>query len=207
MTKVILFRHGNKQKIDSIVADDKRSVRLTDLGVIQINKLGQTLAQKFPTLKSSPIIYSSPYTRAIQSAEIIQSILNIKEIIIIPEFGEFYASNNYETAKDIRQHLQAIAMQNPDWISPETNRSLNSFISDFEKKLKEVCLQDPNDLILVSTHGGIIRNTVYSIDSKFRPNDEVIVDSKIHEAGYTILNFDGQHFTVDQFDVHDYLSE
>ena len=207
LKKIILFRHGEKQKIDSVIADDKRSVGLTDLGIAQINQLSQALAQNFPTLKSSPIIYSSPYARAIQSAEIIKSILNIQEIIVVPEFGEFFAFNNYEIAKDIRQHLQAMAMQNPDWVSPETNISLNHAISNFENKLREICQKDPSGLILISTHGGIIRNIVYSIDPKFRPNNDIIADSKIHEGGYTVLNFDGSDFTIDQFDFFDHLSK
>jgi len=35
--KIILFRHGEKQKIDSTSVSDKNGVGLTDLGIIQIN--------------------------------------------------------------------------------------------------------------------------------------------------------------------------
>jgi broad specificity phosphatase PhoE len=205
MTKIILFRHGEKQKIDSVVADDKRSVNLTDLGISQINKLGQYLARNFPSLKSSLIIYSSPYTRAIQSAEIVKSILDIKDTVIIPEFGEFYASNNYQSPKEVRKEIQKKAMQNPDWISPETNISLNNVVLEFRNKIKEICQKDLSDLILISTHGGIIRNTVYSLNQELRPNNELIADAKIHEGGYTVLNFDGKNFSVDEFDAHGHL--
>lgn len=205
MTKIILFRHGEKQKIDSVVADDKRSVNLTDLGIIQINQLGQDLIKKFPSLKSSSIIYSSPYTRAVQSAEIVKSILDIKNVAVVPEFGEFYASNNYQLSKEIRKEIQKKAMQNPDWISPETGLSLNDVISKFKNKIKEICQKDSSDLILISTHGGIIRNTVYSLNQELRPNNELIADAKIHEGGYTVLNFDGEDFTVDEFDIHNHL--
>ncbi|MFA7676419.1 MAG: histidine phosphatase family protein, partial [Candidatus Shapirobacteria bacterium] len=176
---------------------------MTDLGIIQINKLGQALAKKFPELVSLSTIYSSPYTRALQSTEIIKSILNIKNIIVIDELGEFNAFNNYQNPKSIRDHLQEMAMQNPNWISPETNVSLNHVISSFESKLKEICLNCTEKTILISSHGGIIRNFVYTLEPKFRPSDELILEAKIHEAGYTVLNFDGQDFTVEQFDVHD----
>lgn len=203
--KIILFRHGEKQKIDSIVADDKRNVKLTDLGVSQINKLGKALLERFPILNLSKIIYSSPYARAIQSGEIVKSVLNIQNIILIPEFGEFYASDDYQKPKEIRQQIQKKAMQNPDWISPETNTSLNSVILEFKNKIKEIYQKDSSDLILISTHGGIIRNTVYALEPKFRPDNNIIIDSKIHEGGYTIFNFDGKDFSVEEFDVHDYL--
>jgi len=205
MTKIILFRHGQKQKIDSIYAEDKKSVGLKNLGIVQINKLGKYLATKFPSLESSSIIYSSHFTRAIQSAEIVKSILKIKEIIVIPEFCEFIASDNYKTSKNIRKHLQVMAIKNPDWISPVIKTSLNSVISKYINKIKDICQENPSDLILISTHGGIIRNTVYSINPELRPSDELIADAKIHEGGYTVLNFDGKNFTVDEFDVHDYL--
>lgn len=203
--KIILFRHGEKQKVDSIIADDKRSAKLTDFGVVQINKLGKALLERFPILNSSKIIYSSPYTRAIQSGEIVKSILNIENIILIPEFGEFYAFDDYSIEKEIRMKIQEKAMQNPDWVSTETGFSLNDVILKFKNKIKEICLNNQNDLILISTHGGIIRNMVYALEPKFRPNNNIIIDSVIHEGGYTILDFDGENFKVEEFDVHDYL--
>lgn len=203
--KIILFRHGQKQRLESASFDDKNGVSLTDFGITQINKLGQTLAINFPSLKSSRFIYSSPYKRTLQSAEIVKSILNIKEIVIVPEFGELYAYTNFHDPLDFKKDFQARAMQNLDWVSPETHTSFKSLISNFLDKLKEISLNNSSEIILVSTHGGIIRNTIYSLDPKTKPNNDVIEQSKIHEAGYTVLNFDGQNFTVDQFDVHDYL--
>ncbi len=205
--KIILFRHGEKQRKDFTIASDKYDIGLTNLGISQVNKLAKTLAKNFPSLKSSPIIYSSPYKRTIQSAEIIKSVLNIKEIVTFPEFGELYAYTNFQDPLKIRKNFQAMAMQNLDWISPETKISFKNLIFNFLNKLKEISSQNPNKVILVSTHGGIIRNTVYFLDPKTRPNNDVIEGAKIHEAGYTVLNYDGQNFTVDQFDIHDHLDK
>lgn len=203
--KIILFRHGQKQHLDLSLLNNKKDIKLTDLGISQINKLGQTLKIRFPKLISLKHLYSSPYSRAIESAEIIKSILNIKKIITIDKLAEFNAFNNYQNPKNIRDHLQEMAMQNPDWVSPETNISLNHVISSFENKLKEICLNSSEEIILISSHGGIIRNFIYSLEAKFRPSNEIILETKIHEGGYTVLNFDGQKFSVDQFDVHDFL--
>jgi len=203
--KIILFRHGEKQKTESKITSDKNGVELTDLGVSQITKLGNTFKQRFPQLNNSTIIYSSFYRRSVQSAEIIKSILNISQLKSVEEFGEFNAYSNYQNPKEIQNQLQSYAMQNPDWISPETNNSLNKTISIFLEKIKQISFKNKSEYILISTHGGIIRNTVYSIDQKYRPSNELILESKISEAGYTILNFDGQNFSVDQFNVHDFL--
>jgi len=114
--KIILFRHGEKQKTESKIADDKNGVELTNLGINQITKLGNTLKQRFPQLNNSNTIYSSLYHRSIQSAEIVQKTLNIKNLVSLSEFGEFNAYNNYLNPKEIREHIQAFALQNPDWI-------------------------------------------------------------------------------------------
>lgn len=203
--KIILFRHGEKQKVDSILVSDKQEVCLTDFGISQIEKLGNILKERFPKLVNSQIIYSSFYARSIQSGQIIKSILNIHQLKSVEEFGEFSAYSNYQNPKEFRDQLQAYAMQHPDYISPETNTSLNQTIYSFLEKIKQIPQKDKPEYLLISTHGGIIRNTVYSLEPKFRPPSELILESKIHEAGYTVLNFDGQNFSVDQFDIHDFL--
>ena len=203
--KIILFRHGEKQKTESKIANDKNGVELTGFGINQITKLGYILQQRFPSLINSSNIYSSLYRRSVQSAEIIQKILGIKNLISFSDFGEFNAYSNYINPKEIREHIQTYALQNPDWIPPETNVSLNQTVSIFETKIKQLCQQTSDDYILISTHGGIIRNTIYKIDPQYHPGNNLIGSAKIHEAGYTILNFDGQNFSVDQFDVHDFL--
>ncbi|MDD4785195.1 MAG: phosphoglycerate mutase family protein [Candidatus Shapirobacteria bacterium] len=203
--QIILFRHGEKQRPNLSIFSDIKDVYLTKTGIVQIEKLGQALRKKFPSLIASDIIYSSHYTRAVQSADIVKSILNIKNSQIIAEFGEFMAYTNYQNPYEIRQHIQEMAMQDPDWVSPETNTSLTNILSSFQQKIIEIYHQSKPDIVLIASHGGIIRNFVYSLDPKFRPSDKLIAESKIHEGGYTVLDFDGQKFTIDQFDVHDYL--
>lgn len=202
--KIILFRHGEKERVSNTKGDIS-IVRLTDNGINQINKLGRVIYEKFPELINCSTIYSSLYARSLQSAQIVQSVLNIKEVVQIPEFGEFTAYNNYQNSKEKRESLQLQAVQNPDWVSPETHLSLSQNITIFTDKIKELCLKGDDDPILISTHGGIIRHTVYSLDPKHRPGNDFIIRSKIKEAGYTVLNYNGDNFFVDEFNVHDFL--
>jgi broad specificity phosphatase PhoE len=204
MIKIILFRHGEKQKVE-FNGNKKTITCLSNSGVKQITKLGKTLKTKFPELKNCQYLYTSGFSRTIQSAEIVRNILGIPEILSIPEFQEFYPVTDFSIAKNIRDHLFAQAMIDPDWVPPEVNVSFNQHISTFQSKIKEICQNTSPKIILISSHGEIIRNLVYSLNPQLKPSDDVIFDSKIHEAGYTILNFDGQNFTVDQFDVHDHL--
>lgn len=204
--KIILFRHGEKQKSDgSVNIDDHSGVKLTDLGVEQVTKLGHILVKRFPELKNSEVIYSSPYARTIQSAEIVSSILKIKKMKIIDDLGEFFATNNYYLPSVERQKIQEKAMKNPDWISPDTGFSLNQIIEIFKKSIIKICQKSKSDLVLISTHGAVIRHLVYRLKPKLKPIKKMIFESKIHEAGYTVLSFDGKKIKVEEFDIHDYL--
>ncbi|MDD2483056.1 MAG: phosphoglycerate mutase family protein [Candidatus Shapirobacteria bacterium] len=202
--KIILFRHGQKQKID-FIGDKKSLTCLNQEGIDQITKLGNILKTRFPELKSSQYLFTSSYARAIQSAEIVRSIIGIKEISIVFEFQEFFPIKDFSQPEEIKEHLYAQAMIDPDWIPPETNISFNTAISSFETKLREICITSSEETILISSHGGIIRNFVYSLEPKYRPSDDLIAGAKIHEGGYTVINYDGQNFSVDQFDVCDHL--
>jgi broad specificity phosphatase PhoE len=205
--KVILFRHGDKQKSNgSANIDDHKGVKLTDLGVEQVIKLGNILAERFPVLKNAKVIYSSPYARTIQSAEIVSAILKIQKIEIVNELGEFFATDNYLLSKEERHKMQEKAMQNLDWVSPDIGFSLNQKIERFKKTIKEICQKSKSGLVLISSHGAIIRHTVYSLETKLRPSKELIANVKIQEAGYTILDLDGENLKLEAFNVHDYLN-
>ena len=112
MTQIILFRHGDKQKFSSSsnnsIGDKYNS--LTPEGINQITRLGSTLKHRFPDLKNNPYIFSSPFTRSLQSAEIVRHILNIDQILVYPNLAEFYPTTDFTQAKDIRDHLYAQSM-------------------------------------------------------------------------------------------------
>lgn len=203
--KIILFRHGDKQKPTTDSFSDRKNVVLSPVGIDQVTKLGHILKTRFPELQSSQFLFSSPYLRTIQSAQIVQSIIGIKEISLVPEFHEFCPVQDFFQAKDIRDHLYSQCLIDPDWVSPETHTSFNMAVSVFETKIKEICRQTSDQTILISSHGGIIRSFAYHLDPKLRPSNNLIAKKRIHTAGYTVLNFDGQQFSVDQFDVHDHL--
>ena len=207
MTQIILFRHGDKQKFSSSsnnsIGDKYNS--LTPEGINQITRLGSTLKHRFPDLKNNPYIFSSPFTRSLQSAEIVRHILNIDQILVYPNLAEFYPTTDFTQAKDIRDHLYAQSMIEPDWLPPQGIQTFNQAISKFKQTIFDIAAEFPQPTILISTHGGIIRNTVYSLAPQLRPADKDISEAKIALGGYTILNLDHHTLTVDQFNLHDFL--
>lgn len=196
--KIILFRHGEKQESTSTETYVRRSVCLTPVGISQIETLGGKLKLLFPKLVGSEHIYSSPYTRTVQSAEIIRNILNIREIISIQELEEFYPIDDYRQKKDYRQGLMKKALINPEWIGPN-GKSLKTTLDDFESFLRNI---PELNIAIVSTHGALIRNLVYKLNPKLRPSDEEILHSGIKEGGYTLLEIVNNDIKVIEFNIY-----
>lgn len=197
--KIILFRHGQKQKSDSTILEVRRSVCLTSKGITQIKSLSDNLRRDFSQLINSSKIYSSPYPRAIQSAEIVRSFLNISEIIAVPALSEYYAYNNYLPGTQ-REALMEKAMINPAWIPDDGSKSLDTALDEFVNFFDELAVQGDEDLVLISTHGALIRNLVYRISPEYRPSDSEILNAKIKEGGYTFLDYTDKKFQTIKFD-------
>ena len=196
--KIILFRHGEKQESTSTDTDVRRSVCLTPVGISQIEALGGKMKLLFPRLIGSEHIYSSPYTRTVQSAEIIRTILNIREIIPIQELEEFYPIDDYKQKKDYRQGLMKKALLNPEWIGPN-GKSLKTSLDDFENFLRTISEQN---IAIFSTHGALIRNFVYRLSPELRPSDEKILHCGINEGGYTLLELSNNVIKVIEFNIN-----
>lgn len=88
-----------------------------------------------------------------------------------------------------------------DGVFADTNTNFNMAISAYKNKLTSLYQEYSNQTILISSHGGITRNFIYSIDPSLRPDDNHIFMSKFHEAAYAVLDYDGQKFIVDQFNI------
>jgi broad specificity phosphatase PhoE len=195
--RIILFRHGQKQKSDSNLTHERRVVSLTPKGVEQIEQLAEKLKNDFPELVESKIIYSSPLPRTVQSAEIVRSTLKIKEIISAQELEEYYAYNDYALDINERESLMERSMINPNW-KPKGVVSLNTKLDTFEDFVKSL---DNDSLILISTHGALIRNLVYRLAPEHRPPDNEILNAKIKEGGYTLLELKDDELKVIKFNV------
>ncbi|MBN1915676.1 hypothetical protein JW796_01605 [Candidatus Dojkabacteria bacterium] len=55
--KIFLFRHGEKQEVESTDFSVKRGVTLSKFGIIQIQKLAEILNKRFPELCNLPFIF------------------------------------------------------------------------------------------------------------------------------------------------------
>lgn len=201
--KILLFRHGEKQFSDSMIYAERYARLLTPKGIEQISKLGNRLSEMdlpHEQLK----FFSSPYPRAIQSAEIVRSILGLPEYKINKALEEFYGYDDYSLPQEERYEIMRSAMADPDKPVSVEPGSLNNHLDRLEGFFIDK-YQGDEKLLLCSAHGAIIRTWAYRLSPKVRPEPGVIKDAKIHNAGYTIVEYNGENFELKEFDVWHHL--
>lgn len=198
MSRFLLIRHGDKQQI---VGDPP----LSELGLQQAKKTGEHL--KSLAIKA---IYSGPLLRTKQTAEIIANFFDLpiveddrlKERMNwgdIPnqsfeEFVELWNKTSYER----------------DFVPPVGDSSINKgkkiteLINEIKTKYSE------GNFILVS-HGGaisdfLINNFTESDLAKFHDLILVKRSGAIKECSITIVDFDGNNFSLDSIAALNHLT-
>ena len=200
--KIFLIRHGDKQKVESTDSATKRSVALNQLGIKHIEILSDYLVKNYPELQGLECIFSSPFPRTVQTAEILRNRLGMKEIKLFPLLEELYPTNDYSLSKEARNEMFRQAMNNIDLVSEDKTtfrQRIQAFLSFLSDNYQE------NSMMLISTHGALIRNTVYLLFPELKPPLEKILESGIHNGGITILDYDGKKFSLEKFDFVDHL--
>lgn len=132
---------------------------LTDLGREQVTRTAQMIAHSGPEIKQ---VVSSPYTRAIQSAQIIVEHLQVPHLIC-PHVRErcLYSCDIGQDVKDLKQQwpdLDFSAVPAGEWWAPygESHKSLLSRIQKFKEKWQ---FDELVDQTLVVSHFYYINGT------------------------------------------------
>jgi len=194
--KIFLVRHGDKQKIKSTDFFVKRAVSLNQTGIQQVEELAHFLRENYPIVLKTKHIFSSIFPRAIQTAEILRRDLKLEEIKIMSVLGELYATDDYTITKEIRNEMFRHAMIDIDFV-PDTKISFRTRIEELIKFFKQQYREDTP--LIVSTHGALIRNTIYFLFPNTKPSADKILESCIQNGGVTILNYDGNKFELERF--------
>ncbi|MDD4937617.1 MAG: phosphoglycerate mutase family protein [Candidatus Shapirobacteria bacterium] len=195
--KIFLIRHGEKQKSNSVEHLIHKKLFLTAQGRKQIKLLANFLRKEYPQLKNLKTIYSSPILRASETSEILKEILNIKTIKFLKLIEEFDIDKKYYISKEIYFKFKEKALINRDF-DPLIKNILDFFHQKF---------LDHDQNLLISTHGALIRNTIYYLFPQMRPSSDKILESAIYNGGLTILDYNGKDFKLDKFDFADYLGD
>jgi len=188
--KLYFVRHGEstsdvKQRYEGDYDD-----HLTEKGKEEAREIAQKLLDK-----GIEIIFSSARIRAVETSEILCSVLR-RELLVMEEFNEQNIYNAY----------QELAIEQPE----EEYRKLGELISQRDQKypnvesykqLKERVLQGlshiinrPNQTVAVVTHGGPIRCIVREVlqlgELKGMKNG-TIIELKKNDIGFKMVSMDG----------------
>jgi broad specificity phosphatase PhoE len=196
--RIFLIRHGQKQSINSKDMVVRSHQPLTHLGISQVKKTGLYIKDKYPHLCHKDTIYSSPFVRTVQTAEILRNILAVKGIAIIESLIEYYAHCEGSLLDTEKHNRKTQALFNLDW-KPPNCISVNKHLEPIYKFFSKLA-QSQEDAVVVS-HGAIIRSIAYQLKPELKPTIENIADSKINEAGITVLNAKNAKFSLEEFDI------
>lgn len=201
MKKIYLFRHGDKQKIKSDSFQKANfNLALAPSGIAQIKNLAKFLQTEEGISKSNSRLYSSPYPRTVQSAEIMRASLDLPEFHIFDEFEEIYFARDYTKTIEENIQIEDHYRENPDVVHADLGKSLNQITLNAKDKLIELAVNSDKQNMLISCHGGIIRNIVFSLDSSLQPavKPESWADF-VERGGFTELNLNGEELSVVRF--------
>jgi broad specificity phosphatase PhoE len=202
--KVILVRHGNKQHSESTLLHERRSVNLSPLGIQQIQALGNELKSQLGN-NISQIIYSSPYTRAIQTAEILRNTLGASEIRSQIALEEFYPYDDYNLEKSFRRKLMIDSMIKPDSKIHHTEWSLNNHLDRLTEFMQSLESIHDDEYVLFSSHGALIRNLYYRHVPSKKPSPDKIFEAKISTGGYSLVEIINGQLEFLCFDYSNHL--
>ncbi len=200
MTKQLyIFRHGetdwNKEKRGQGWID----IPLNDTGIEQANNLANVMDSI-----NLDIIYSSPLSRAFETAKIVAKSNNTKILthddLRERNFGILggkivrITSNPEDVQMDFSQDLiimPADAMNDPDF-APEDGESRNEAMARMIAAITDIAKTSDSQKIGISTHGGVARSVI----AKFTPFDLPV--GGMPNATYFRLDWDGERLSLNE---------
>lgn len=189
MTKILLVRHGE--------TDWNRDRRVLGWNSISLNANGatqtKTLADFLPPFKIERI-YSSPLPRALETARIIASTLNLTPI----EEPRFIEANIGSWEGRLWNELENDPARLQYYTSPLTARPPNGEISlEVHKRAAEgfdaLCNQHPEGTLLIVTHADLIR---FILCHCLRIDIKIVRQFLIHHASISLISSDQGNGTL-----------
>lgn len=156
-TRIVLVRHGeSKVTVDRVIGGPRTCSGLSELGRRQAERLRDRLAETNEI--SATALYSSGYPRAIETAEILATVLG-QPVVVESGFGEHDPGPECD-GLTFRDFVERYGM--PDW---ETDRHAITFpggetVAEFHHRvgatLSRVVRDHAGGEIVVACHGGVV---------------------------------------------------
>ena len=155
MTKLYLIRHGQSEWNILSKVQGQKDANLTNIGREQARKLGKRLIDE-----NIDIIFSSDLSRALETAEIISSMINkpvveSKEIQEI-NFGPWEGLTLAEIQKKYKEEY-LIWMKKPDKFKLEGAETLDNLKNRVMKYVEKVLIENKDKNIAIVSHNATLK--------------------------------------------------
>lgn len=162
MKRVFLIRHGFPQFPNG----QRQCIGSTDL---PLSERGRTqaadMARDLPPITA---VFSSPLTRATQTAQAIHADFTILDDLRELDYGQ-WEGLTFPEIRDRYPALYAARADNPA-LQPPGAESLDAGLARFSAAMTEAARQSPGDLAVVS-HGGVIALFLESVTGRWHKPD------------------------------------
>ncbi|NLJ90461.1 MAG: histidine phosphatase family protein [Clostridiales bacterium] len=185
-TILYLVRHGETEWNKEYRFQGRTDIPLSKEGMIQAEKVGQRLKDKFD------VIYTSPLTRAVQTAEIISKTSSMSPIIydnlIEVDFGEWEGLTFEQVERDYAKEYKL-------WKTDENlgpilggEQNMKNAAIRGKKALLDIVSKNKGKNIVVVAHGAIIKASLIGI---FDLKVNMIQHITLTNTSITTLEFSG----------------
>ena len=185
-TILYLVRHGETDWNKEYRFQGRTDIPLSKEGMIQAEKVGQRLKDKFD------VIYTSPLTRAVQTAEIISKTSSMSPIIydnlIEVDFGEWEGLTFEQVERDYAKEYKL-------WKTDENlgpilggEQNMKNAAIRGKKALLDIVSKNKGKNIVVVAHGAIIKASLIGI---FDLKVNMIQHITLTNTSITTLEFSG----------------
>lgn len=152
--KIYLVRHGQDEDNAKNIINGQRDTHLTELGRQQAASAGLELQGK-----DIKIIFASSLKRAQQTAQIINQVLGVKQIITIEDLKERDLGKLSGLSKKAAEQKAAKLFPTLTYTYISEGEGVETFPELFnraQKALKEILSQEPEGNILIVAHNDMV---------------------------------------------------
>ena len=175
-TELYLVRHGETDWNQQRRIQGLTDIPLNDTGRMQAHATGRLLARR-----RWDGVFSSPLSRALETAEIVAGELGLP----VPQTIDALVERNYGDAEGM--NFVDIERKYPDRASVPGQESREDVVARVLPALHELAAAHPDQALVVVSHGGAIRAVLTAVDPHFTHG--MIANGSVHsfEFGDDVL--------------------
>lgn len=156
MLKIYIARHGQDEDNKEGILNGQRDRPLTELGVAQAEKLGETIRQANFVFTA---VYSSPLIRAYKTAEVITEKLNLPRPIVLKDLIERdFGVMTGELVKDIEKTCAPDIIKSDPviyFLKPDRAETFPDLLIRAKRVIEKIKKEHLQGRVLLVTHGDI----------------------------------------------------